>query len=611
MTESSRLSRLSFWHVVLIACILAAADFWVFDWAQWADRRGGDFLTRSHAERRGISPSVVVVDIDQKSLENMAPEVGRWPWPRMVHAALVESILAQKPKAVIFDLFFNEPDLDRPDSDQALTELLKNHPNVYVPTVFVADGTGPLSNTELPGGLRLVKGPLANEQARAPLQLPGAISDRSVWRGGLVNFEKDSDGVGRRYLLRVAHEGWLIPSMPSVLAQDMHWSVPDADSVMLNWRSGIRHVSYGDIYADMQLEKPVRAQNEFTDKVVIIGSAANGLNDLRLTPLSDIYPGVDILATAIDNLAQGDGLFLLKRSWAFLFLLPLTVFIGAAFARGWSILRVAAILLLASALMIAIEWIALAYLWQVSLVWSVLLWSWLAFLGASLLAYLKEREKRESAVRMFNRFLDPRVVETLVDSGQIDSGANAQSREVTVLFSDIRGFTSLSESRSPEEVVALLNRYFSMQVEVIFRHGGTLDKFIGDAIMAFWGAPVSDPDHARKAVAAALDMSKALEQFKRELGGNLAFDIGIGLNSGKAVVGFIGSNERLDYTAIGDVVNLASRIEGETKGVARVLVSDATRQLCETAFAFEPKGLHHVKGREQGVNLYEPKELNG
>ena len=130
-----------------------------------------------------------------------------------------------------------------------------------------------------------------------------------------------------------------------------------------------------------------------------------------------------------------------------------------------------------------------------------------------------------------------------------------ESREITVLFSDIRGFTSLSESRSPQEVVALLNRYFSRQVEVIFRHGGCLDKFIGDAIMAFWGAPLDDPDHAKRAVMAAIEMSENLELFKLELGElGKHFDVGIGLNSGSAVVGLIGSDNKREYTAIGDTV---------------------------------------------------------
>jgi adenylate cyclase len=162
-------------------------------------------------------------------------------------------------------------------------------------------------------------------------------------------------------------------------------------------------------------------------------------------------------------------------------------------------------------------------------------------------------------------------------------------------------------------VVQLLNRYFSRQVEVVFRHGGTLDKFIGDAIMAFWNAPTEVPGHARQAVAAALEMTRVLDEFRQELQSldpDLGeFDIGIGLHTGPAVVGFLGSEARMEYTAIGDTVNLASRIEGTTKGVARVLVSEATRVACEAAgarYLFIHRGQFRVKGREQPVDLYEP-----
>ncbi|HEV2211796.1 MAG TPA: adenylate/guanylate cyclase domain-containing protein, partial [Gammaproteobacteria bacterium] len=189
----------------------------------------------------------------------------------------------------------------------------------------------------------------------------------------------------------------------------------------------------------------------------------------------------------------------------------------------------------------------------------------------------------------------------------LDQGA--VSREVTVLFSDIRGFTTLSEARTPEQVVAILNRYFSKQVEVVFRHQGTVDKFIGDCIMAFWGAPVADPDQAKHAVAAALEMGRVLEEFRKDLGDlSEVFDIGVGIHTGKAVVGFMGSENKLDYTAIGDTVNLASRIEGQTKGVGRVLVSSATREACGDAFDFVEKGTYKVKGREQPVQLFEPRE---
>jgi adenylate cyclase len=198
-------------------------------------------------------------------------------------------------------------------------------------------------------------------------------------------------------------------------------------------------------------------------------------------------------------------------------------------------------------------------------------------------------------------------VKQLVERGGIEGAG--QSREVTLLFSDIRGFTTLSETRTPEEVVALLNRYFSMQVDVVFRHAGSLDKFIGDAIMALWGAPLDDAQHARHAVACALDMADTLLEFKRELGDAAKdFDVGIGIHSGRAVVGLIGSEKRREYTAIGDTVNLASRIEGLTKEAKRrILVSKDTVAQCGDEFEFVSCGTFPVKGRAQPVELFEPR----
>src|SRR5262249_11792507 len=154
-----------------------------------------------------------------------------------------------------------------------------------------------------------------------------------------------------------------------------------------------------------------------------------------------------------------------------------------------------------------------------------------------------EQQTRRRAIDMFSRFVNPHVVQQLLERGGLEGAG--QTRQVTLLFSDIRGFTTMSETRPPQEVVALLNHYFSLQVDVVFRHGGSLDKFIGDAIMAFWGAPLADQDHGRNAVACALEMSEALQAFKAELGPSAAnFDIGIGIHSGPAVVGLIGSERR-------------------------------------------------------------------
>jgi adenylate cyclase len=246
---------------------------------------------------------------------------------------------------------------------------------------------------------------------------------------------------------------------------------------------------------------------------------------------------------------------------------------------------------------------------------GALLLGWLAFAVFTVEGQRRERREREATVGLFGRFLDPRVVQGLVESGELDRERRPEAREITILFSDIRGFTTLSETRSPEQVVDLLNRYFTRQVEVIYRHGGTLDKFIGDAVMAFWNAPTESPDHARRAVHAALDMLVALDDFKRELAergeGLGEFDIGIGLHTGPAVVGFLGSDSRMEYTAIGDTVNLGSRIEGTTKGVARVLVSNSTRDACAGSpeLRFTHRGQFKVKGREQPVDLYEPERV--
>ena len=193
------------------------------------------------------------------------------------------------------------------------------------------------------------------------------------------------------------------------------------------------------------------------------------------------------------------------------------------------------------------------------------------------------------------------MVDDLVKSQRNLLDEGAKSREVTLLFSDIRGFTTLSESRTPEQVVSILNRYFSLQVEVVFRHGGTVDKFIGDCIMAFWGAPLPGrgPGQARRGRGPGDEQGAAGSSARIWATSPRVFDIGIGIHTGQAVVGFMGSENKLDYTAIGDTVNLASRIEGQTKGIARVLVSAATRERCGDAFDFVDPGTYKVKGREQ------------
>ncbi|MBV8062812.1 MAG: adenylate/guanylate cyclase domain-containing protein, partial [Nevskia sp.] len=287
-------------------------------------------------------------------------------------------------------------------------------------------------------------------------------------------------------------------------------------------------------------------------------------------------------------------------------LLPLAA-CALAYLRGAGLFVLGISLALLTPLSLLVGYGALEAGWIVPVV-PPLATLWLAYLGLALSEYLRERQQRSQREKFLRRFLHPGVVQSLLAAQSDPFSQKPQSLPLTVLFSDIRGFTTLSESRPPEQVVNLLNRYFSRQVAVVFKHGGTVDKFIGDAIMAFWGAPLPDPRQAENAVLAAVEMAQVVRQFARELEaeGVQDFDIGIGIHSGPAVVAFMGSENKTEYTAIGDTVNLASRIEGLTKGVARVLVSAQTRAACGPQLAFIDRGEFKAKGREQLVRLYEP-----
>jgi len=598
------------------AAVLLAAALLEIGWLhllEGLEGRVSDLFVRSQAAALAPDPEIVIVDVDEPSLARMQDAAGKFPWPRSVYADLVLGIESQKPRAIVFDILFAEEDTRDRESDRAFNRALKGLNNVYFPTQHLdaAGDAGGVPIAQVAGVLGLERGESVRPDARIQLLPPQAVDEEHWQRSGVINFLADRDGVGRRYWVAKPAYGWRLPSLPARVARGLGYPVPGAESIVLNWRGSegaFRHISFADLYEDFGRKKRTRAADELTDKIVIVGATAAGLGDFRVTPISNVYPGAEILATAIDNLKNQRWMRETPDYARMVLVALLLALVLAAFRLRRNAVETGVALAIVSAALLGTQYAALnaRFLLPVAV---PLLFAWVLYLFGAMLAYLREKRTREQAVRLFSRFLNPDVVRRIVDQGETIESLSGKTRQISILFSDIRGFTTLSETRPPQEIVALLNRYFSRQVAVVFRHGGTLDKFIGDCIMAFWGAPLEDPRHAEHAVAAALEMQQVLLEFKKELGeAGRDFDVGIGIHTGSAVVGFIGAEQKLDYTAIGDSVNLASRIEGLTKEAqCRILVSRETAAACHNSLAFSSRGSYKVKGRTQEVELLEPR----
>jgi adenylate cyclase len=613
-------------YAALILGLMFMAEVLAVKLLNTAEYGLSDLFVRSHALGLEADPDILIINIDEKSLAEMNLESEgdidreryRWPWPRFIYGELIEGLAPMQPAAIVFDLFFTESDIDAEgnisDSDIYFNEVLLSYDNIYLPIVrrpAVDDAEYGIPLAEYGPALGFTSGKNALETAKAGFNLPHAVAPEA-WRIGLINFEEDPDGVGRRYLVKLDEQGWLIPSLPARVVGDLGGVLPDTESINLYWRGEAGTFttrSFSDIYGALTgLNQQELDEDDFSGKIIVIGSDATGLHDLRVTPIDSLYPGVEIIATAISNLKEEEWYRLTSPVIPLLLGLLLITGLALLFRRGINPLRTGLMLMLSTLLALIVIHLGVSQKLLLHLL-TPFLFAWAYFLIAWFMHYIDERRAREQTEQAFKRTMDPRVVERLINQGKTIEDLGGETRELTVLFSDIRGFTTLSEQHSAEEIVDILNRYFSLQVATIFKYGGTLDKFIGDAIMAFWGAPEDDPDQAVNAVRAAIEMVENLRVFRDALSAEgIEFDVGIGLHTGTAVVGFIGSETRKDYTVIGDTVNLASRLEGLTKGIARVLISQDTKDRCGDLFQYTEHGSHQVKGREEAVTVFEPKE---
>ncbi len=643
-------------HWSLLALVLCAAFFALHQSGLFdrLERMSYDARLAWLRDRTPLPDEVAVILIDDASLQAMEGLAGRWPWPRSIYAELLEFFSLAPPQALVFDILFSERTggggLGAPlnEDDRALTEATAAAPFViHAARLLHEPGhENDRHATPLPPRVRERFDPAQRYGGTADgyyraVELPS--NDRHYLPFpellqaspmlGIVDVQPDPDGVYRRLRLLHRYQDTLLPALglaPWLERQRPPWIAVEAHRLrlgeveipldeqghyLINFYPRIPAYSFSGIMASLakirrgELEDLPVSPFEFEGKIVFLGASAAGLEDLKNTPLDARLPGVHLHAAVTANLLQRDFLHPYP-TWSGLLLglalIPLLVSAMALSAPAW--LRLALPLIAGSGYLLSN--LALFHAHTVLPLIPPLIAVILAAVGAYAQLMLTEGREKARIKRMMSQYLSPAVLETVVARHNELARAEVGSREeLTILFSDIRGFTSLSEKLPPERVVELLNHYFSAMTETIFRHRGTIDKFIGDAIMAFWGAPLPAQDHADQAVLTALEMHQALEKVNAWLQQRRlpAIAIGVGIHSGEVILGNIGSEHKLDYTVIGDNVNLASRIEGLTKHYATpVLISEASHKALQRPIPCRVVDLVRVKGKRRPIRIYQP-----
>jgi adenylate cyclase len=614
----------------VIALVIGHAPLFVAFEAKVYDLRMARAASTSGQPRHDIA----LVEINEASIRELEPLLGRWPWPRVTHGNLIDFIAQGKPKIIAYDVLFGEPDtrlsfqygdsvLSGDESDGHLGRAIQRAGNVVLLADAVFEGvTGEAARAARPippTGYPVRDTALRRDSITPPLDAYAAAA-RALGHNYL---QIDDDGVARKVFPFVTNGEQAVPSIGVAAAVE----AAGLDKSALSFGPELRvryeapplvegrraYPSYEArhlIAASEQInlgQTPMIDPSVFTDRIVFVGVTAEGVGDVFSSPFRNQgkVPGILWHASAADNVLSGRAIRRVPRWVNVAILFVPVLIIGIAAAR----LSVFGAVAVALGVMAALTFASFAMFARGY--WSFLAGPWLGmslalFGGVGYQYFFEDREKRR-VKQLFGRFVSPDVFERLLDNPAL-AALGGDRREMSVLFSDIRGFTSVSEKGAPEAIVAQLNEYFGRMVEVVFRHGGTVDKFVGDMVMALFGAPVADARHADHAVAAAVDMTRELdalnEKWKSE--GKAALDIGIGVNSGEMIAGNIGSERIMSYTVIGDAVNLGARLESLNKEYGtRIIISAATRTLLTETFDLKPLGDVVVKGRTAPVAIYE------
>ncbi len=609
--------------------------------------------TRLFRAPHHFKTSVAIIDIDDKSLDR----IGRWPWPRSKLAELVTHLQANGAVVIAFDMIF--PEKEENIAETVLNSFKKNQ--LITPEITPAfekiipyfDTDSQFGNTFthidtvlgdsfLPRDMKigLLIPPVLTlnspqEKALTFITARGYIGNNPVLQAtaksaGFINVFGDEDGIIRSVPLFIRYQDGLYPSLAleavrTFLLTDVHLitepynkqleieGVKIADHVIPtdgNARVIIpfRGKSYTfPYYSAIDVLENKIPNDSLEGKIVFIGTSATGLGDLQTTAIQPAFPGVEIEATVADGILTGN--FPYRPAWGFGAEISITVVLGLLFVFVFPYLSP----WLLTFMMVAVPLLLITgnnWLWEttgliISILFPIILTLLLALINI-VYGYLFESRRREHLKEMFGQYVPAKHIDEMLTS-KSSYGLYGEDREMTVLFADIRNFTTISENMSASQIKEMLNNFLTPMTEIIFKHRGTIDKYVGDMIMAFWGAPLKDKRHAKHAISAAIEMQQALKKLRETAieKGSPEIRMGIGLNSGLMSVGDMGSKFRRNYTVLGDAVNLASRIENLTKfyGVSSIATEFTVEQ--QPTFVFRLLDKVRVKGKDNAVKLFE------